>query len=63
MEALEGSIERKHIVITCTLTIKYQVLKSHALIDCRATGIAFRDQNYALNQQLPSHNIKVFCFV
>jgi hypothetical protein len=48
VEVLEGSMEGKHLVITCTLTVNNQVIPTHALIDCGATGIAFIDQDFSL---------------
>jgi len=34
VEVLEGSMEGKHFVITCTLTVNNQEIATHALIDC-----------------------------
>jgi len=34
VEVLEGSIEGKHLVITCTLTMNNQAIPAHARIDC-----------------------------
>ena len=53
MEVLEGSMEGKHLVITCSLTVNNQEISTHALIDCRATGIAFMDQDFARHHQIP----------
>lgn len=53
MEVLEGSIEGRHLVITCTLTVNNKGIPTHALIDCRATGIAFMDQDFACHHQIP----------
>jgi len=46
-------MEGKHFVITCTLTVNDQDIPIHALIDCRATGIAFMDQDFASQYQIP----------
>jgi hypothetical protein len=43
VEVLKGSMNGKHLVITCTLTMNNQEISSHALIDYEATGIAFKD--------------------
>jgi len=58
VDLLEGSIEGKHLVITCSLTIHNQVTRTHALIDCRATGIAFMDQDFAHDHQVPLQELK-----
>ena len=47
VEVLEGSMEGKHLVITCSLTVNNQEIPTHALIDCGATGIAFMDEDFA----------------
>jgi hypothetical protein len=53
VEVLEGSMEGKHLVITCSLTVNNQEIPAHALIDCGATGIAFMDQDFARHHQIP----------
>jgi hypothetical protein len=53
VEVLEGSIEGKHLVITCSLTVNNQEIPTHALNDCGATGIAFMDQDFARHHQIP----------
>jgi hypothetical protein len=53
VEVLEGSMEGKHLVITCSLTVNHQEIPMHALIDCGATGIAFMDQDFARHHQIP----------
>jgi hypothetical protein len=53
MDVLEGSMEGKHMVITCSLTIRDQVIQIHALIDCGATGIAFMVQDFARHHEVP----------
>jgi hypothetical protein len=55
---LEGSMKGKHLVITCTLTMSSQEIPIHALINCRATGIAFRDQDFAYHRQIILHQLK-----
>jgi len=47
VEVLEGSMEGKHLVITCTLTVNNCEIPTHALIDCGTTGIAFIDRDFA----------------
>ena len=58
MEVLEGSMEGKHLVITCTLTVNNQEIPTHALIDCGATGIAFMNQDIARHHQIPLQELK-----
>jgi len=58
VEVLEGSMEGKHLVITCTLTVNNQEIPTHALIDCGATGIAFMDQDFARHHQIPIQELK-----
>ena len=58
VEVLEGSMEGKHLVITCTLTVNNQEIPTHALIDCGATGIAFMDQDFACHHQVPLQELK-----
>jgi hypothetical protein len=48
----EESMERKHFIIICSLTIEDQVIPTHALIDCGATGISFMDQDFAHYHQV-----------
>ena len=58
VEVLEGSIEGKHLVIICSLTVNNQEIRTHALIDCGATGIAFMDQDCARHHQIPLEELK-----
>jgi hypothetical protein len=58
VEVLERSKEAKHLVITCTLTVKNQVIPTNVLIDCGATGVAFMDQDFASHHQTPLQKTK-----
>jgi len=58
VDVLEGSMEGKYLVITCSLTIHDQVIQTHALIDCGATGIAFMDQDFARHHKVPLKELK-----
>jgi predicted aspartyl protease len=49
----EGSMDRKHLVITCFLSHSDQEIQTYALIDCGATGYAFIDEDFAHHQQYP----------
>jgi hypothetical protein len=57
-EVLEGSMEGKHLVITCSLTVNNQEISTHALIDWGDTGIAFIDQDFARHHQIPLLELK-----
>ena len=59
VEVLEGSMEGKHSVIICTLTMNDEEIPTHILIDCGATGIAFMDQNLARHHPIPCYGIGV----
>jgi hypothetical protein len=57
VDLLEESMEGKHLVITCSLTIQDQVIQTHALIDCGATGIAFMDQDFTCHHNIPQKEL------
>jgi len=58
VEVLEESMEGKHLVISCTLTMNDQEIPTHALIDCGATGIAFMHHNFAHHHQILVKELK-----
>ena len=58
VEVLAGSMEGKHLVITCSLTLNNEEIPMHALIDCGATGIALMDQDFARYHQIPFQELK-----
>ena len=58
VEVLEGSMEGKHLVITCTLTVNNREIPTHALIDCGATSIAFMDQDFGRHHQIPLQELR-----
>jgi hypothetical protein len=51
-------MEGKHLVITCTLTVNNQEIPPHALIDCRAMGIAFIVQEFPCHHPIPLHKLE-----
>jgi len=51
-------MEGKHLVVTCSLTIHDQVIQTHALIDCGATGIAFMHQDCARHHKIPLQELR-----
>jgi hypothetical protein len=58
VDVSEGSNEAKHLVITFSLTILDQVIQTHALIDCKATGIALIDQDFSRHHKVPLQELK-----
>jgi len=58
MEVLEGTLERKHLVITCWLNVKDQEIPAQQRNDCGATGIAFMDKDFAPHYQIPVQELK-----
>jgi hypothetical protein len=58
LEVLEESIEGKHLVITCTLTMNGQEIPIHAMIDCGATDIGCMDQDFACHHRIPLQELK-----
>jgi predicted aspartyl protease len=55
----EGSMDAKHLVVTCTLSLNGKEIPTHALIDCGATGYAFIDQDFANSHELPLRPLKI----
>jgi hypothetical protein len=51
-EINESLIESKHLFIKCSTKIGDRVINTHALIDSRATGIAFVDKDFVRHHQL-----------
>jgi hypothetical protein len=58
VEVLEGTMEVRHLVISCTLTLKNQEIPIHALIDCGAAGIAFMNQYFSHHHEIPLQELK-----
>ena len=44
-----------HMIVTCSLHDNSNVIKSHAIIVCGATGYAFIDEDFARRNNLPLH--------
>jgi len=59
VEVLDGSMGGKHIVITCTLTVNNREVPTHTVIDSGATGVAFREQDFANHYPIPLQELKV----
>jgi hypothetical protein len=52
VEVLQATVKGKHLVIPGTLTMNNQGIPTHAVIDCRVTGIAFIDQDFTSDHQI-----------
>jgi hypothetical protein len=48
----EGSIDANHLVMAYALSLNYKEIHTYALIDCRAMGYAFIDQDFTNHHQL-----------
>ena len=51
-------MESKHLVVKCSLKIKDKIIQTHALIDCRATGIAFVDKDFVHHHELEERKLR-----
>lgn len=58
VEVLEGIIEGKHSVVTCTLTVNNEEIPTHALIYCGATGIILLEEDFNHHHQIPLQELK-----
>jgi len=58
VDVSEESMDGKHLVITCSLTIRDQEIQTHALIHCGATGRGYMDQDVDHHQEIPVHELK-----
>ena len=47
-----------HMIVTCSLHDNNKMIKTHALIDCGATGYAFIDKQFARRNNLPLYKLK-----
>jgi hypothetical protein len=54
----QNEMDRNHLIVTCTLHVQGNVIKSHALIDCGTTSYVFIDEDYAYHHHLPLHFLK-----
>jgi predicted aspartyl protease len=55
----EGSMDGKHLIMTCTLSLNGKEIPTHALIDCGAMGYALIDQDFAYRHELPLCPLKI----
>jgi predicted aspartyl protease len=49
----QNEMDRNYCIVMYTLHDQGNVIKSHALIDCEATGYTFIDEDYARRHHLP----------
>jgi hypothetical protein len=58
VEVLEGLMEGKQVVITCTLTMNSQKIPKNALVDYRATGISVVNQGFAHRHKIQLQELR-----
>ena len=58
VELTEDQLDGKHIVISCSLSFGDIRVQTHALIDCGASGYAFRGEGFARQYQIPQIQLK-----
>jgi hypothetical protein len=51
-------MERKHLVVKCSLTIVDPIIDTYALIYCTATGIAFIDKDFVCHHLLKKQELR-----
>jgi len=52
------TMDGKHLIVTCTIFVGPKSVRTYALIDCGATGLAFVDEEFAHHHQLPLRQLK-----
>src|SRR5437660_10776089 len=58
LDQMENGIEDNYLVLTCDIIDNQNIIRSHALIDSRATGYAFMDKDFARCHHLPLYSLK-----
>ena len=51
-------LESEHLIVKCELQSTHQIISSHCLIDCGATGIAFVHESFPNAHNLPLTRLK-----
>jgi hypothetical protein len=51
-------MERKHLVVKCSLKIRDRLIDTHAVMDCGATGMAFVEQEFVCHHQLEEKELQ-----
>ena len=54
----EKSLDENHIIISTQIQDESSLISTHALVDCRATGFAFIDKEFAYNHNFPLFKLK-----
>jgi hypothetical protein len=57
-EIKESSMESIYLIVKCSLRIEDSIIDTHALIDCKATGILFIDKDFVRHHQLKEQKLK-----
>jgi hypothetical protein len=55
----EGSMDGKHLVVTCTLSDCENKIPTKSLIDCEATRFSFIGENFVRQHNLPMFKLRV----
>jgi len=58
VELLEGTMEGKQLVVTCTLIMNNPGIRTHVLINCGAAGIELINHDFAHHYQIPLQELK-----
>jgi hypothetical protein len=56
-EITESSMESKYLVVKYSLKIEGKIIDTHAVIDCRATGIAFIENDFICHHRLKEQEL------
>jgi hypothetical protein len=51
-------MDGEHLVVSCSLNDNQTPIRSHALVDCGATGIAFIDEEFSRCHNLPLYKLR-----
>lgn len=49
----EKEMDERHLVVACSIEDSHHTIRTHALIDCGATGYAFIDEEFARHHNFP----------
>ena len=54
----ESSLDRRYIVVLCTLSYNETSINTHAIIDAGATDYAIMDQDFVSTHNIPTLELK-----
>ena len=57
-EINESTMDGSHLIVKCTIQDSSQQIRSHALVDCRASGFAFVDEAFVRQHNLPLSKLR-----